>query len=303
MLTWTELQNKAVRLSRDTTSGTLLQLQQDMNTGYHLFNTKLSRYFSRKQQFANLVVGQQIYQTPVDSIRIIGMVISVSDTYQVPVKEIRSEFEWRQITAYPYDSNWPAYYFVIGNDEVALWPTPSQDVENGLRFYYQQDDFDLSVDDFVSVDQTPVQTCTLTNGTTLVTSTGTSFTPQMKGLQFQATGVTNLTWYEIVDVPTNSTLTLKSAYVGTSGGSQSFRIAQLPIFPNQYHDSIVNYALYLFFSSKGNEARATQHLGLFNAMVADAVESYSSSTEGNVIADADNYVNAWFLTPLPPFGS
>jgi len=299
MLTWTDLSNKAVRLSRDTTSGTLVQLQQDMNQGYQMFNARLNRYWSRKQQFTDVIEGQGIYQTPIDCVRIIGMTISVSDTYQVPIKEIKSEFEWRQITAYPYSSNWPAYFFMIGNDEFAVWPTPSQDVTNGIRFYYQTQDHFLSVDDYLSTAQSPVVTCTVTNGDTEVTSTGSNFTPQMAGLWFQLTGVTDLTWYEIVDVPDSSTLTLKSAFVGLSGASQAFRIGQMPIIPSEYHDSICNYALYLFFSGKGNEARATLHKGLFDKAIEDAIVEYTSSSEGNLITDNDNYISSWMLTPLP----
>lgn len=300
MLTWTQLQRKAVRLSRDTSPGTLLQLQEDMNTGYDLFNAKLSRYWSRKQQFADIVASQGIYQTPIDCVRIIGMTVAVSDTWTQPVKEIRSEFEWREITAYPYNSNWPAYYFMIGNDELAVWPTPSQDVANGLRFYYQQSDHDLSVEDIVSSTLSPVQTVTMTNGSTLVTSTGSTFTNQLVGLQFQLQGVTDLTWYEIVAVPTSSTLTLKSAFVGSSGSGLAFRIGQTGILPSEYQDAIVQYALYQFFAGKGNETRSTQHFNLFNSYITDAIEQYSSSTEGNVITEDGDYLNSWFVTPIPP---
>lgn len=299
-LTWTDMKTKAVRLSRDTTAGTLAQLEQDMNTGYSLFNAKLSRYFSRKQQFADVVEGQSIYQTPIDCVRIIGVTISISGTYKQPVKEIRSEFEWRQITSYPYNSNWPAFYFMIGNDEFEVWPTASQNVANGIRFYYQQQDHDLSVDDIVSTALSPTQTCTMANGSVTVTSTGSTFTTQLKGLWFQLTGVTDLTWYEIVDVPTSATLTLKSAFVGPSGSSLNFRVGQLPIIPGEYHDAIVNYALYLFFSGKGNENRANQHLGLYNNAIDDAVQQYASSTEGNIITDDLDYISAWYLTPVPP---
>lgn len=272
-----------------------------MNTGYHQFNNELSRYFSRKQQFTDLVTSQQIYQVPVDCLRVIGVVIAVSSTYQIPVKEIRSEFEWRQITAYPYQSNWPAYYYMIGDDEIAFYPTPSQAVTSGLRFYYQQDDVDLSVDDVTSTSLSA--TVTVSNGSPTVTATSAVFTQEMIGLSFQITGATSNQWYEIVDVPTTSKLTLKSAFVGYSGATKAFRIGQLPIIPGSYHDSIVNYGLYLYFSGKGNETRATEHLTLFNNSVTSAKELYSSSTEGNVITDSDSYVNAWFLTPMPPQGS
>lgn len=300
MLSYTDLVKKAVRLSRDTSPGTLDQLKEDMNQGYQEFNAKLGRYWSRKQQFTDIVDGQSIYQTPIDAVRIIGVTVEVSDSYKIPVKEIRSEFEWRELVSYPYDSNWPAYYFVLGNDEIQLWPSPSQDVTNGIRYYYQQQDHFLSVDDFVSGDQTPVQTCTVTNGSVTVTSTGTTFTAQMKGLWFQLTGVTDLSWYEIVDVPTSSTLTLKSAFVGISGATQAFRIGQMPIIPGEYHSKLVDYALALFFAGKGNETRATIHQSRFDNAVTDAIQEYASSTEGNVLMDDTSYISSWLLTPIPP---
>ena|ERR1035437_9162931 len=301
MLTWTDACNKFQRLSRDTTASTLEQGKSDMNTGYHQFNNELSRYWSRKQQFTDLIAQQQIYQVPVDCLRVIGVVIAVSSTYQIPVKEIRSEFEWRQITAYPYQSNWPAYYYMIGKDEIAFWPTPSQAVTDGLRFYYQQDDVDLSVSDVTSTSLVATVTCN--NGSATVLATSNVFSQEMIGLSFQVTGATSNQWYEIVDVPITTTLTLKSAFVGYSGTGMNFRIGQLPILPGSYHDAIVNYGLYQYFSGKGNEARSTQHLTLFDNQVKSAKELYSSSTEGNVITDSDAHVNSWFLTPMPPQGS
>lgn len=308
-LTWTDWENKFQRLSRDTSAGTLAQGQQDMNTGYHLFNAKLARYYSRKQQFADIVADQSIYQTPIDCIRMLGVTLNVgSSTYTQVLKVIRSEEEWRSIKAYPYSNNWPVACFMLGNDEIEIWPTPSQDVTNGIRFYYQPRDFDMSVEDIVSSSLSPAQTCTVTNGSTTVTSTGSTFTSQLIGLYFQVTGVTNLTWYEIVDVPTSSTLTLKSAFVGNSGSGLNFRIGQVSILPQEWQDAPVHYALGMFFYSKGNTERGNYHLGrdedgkrgIFWSWVNDAIQEYSSSTEGNVITDDDHYVNSWFVTPLPP---
>jgi len=302
-LSWTDLSNKFVRLSRDTTAGTLTQGQQDMNQAYQMFNAKFGRYWSRKQQFTDVIDGQSIYQTPIDSIRIIGMTVKTADgdnSYSPPIKEIRSEYEWRLIKTVPnYASSWITYYYVLGNDEIEVWPVPSSDIPNGIRFYYQQQTPFLSVDDIISSALSPAQTVTMVNGSATVTSTGSTFTNQLIGLSFQLTGVTDLSWYEIVDVPTSSTLTLKSAFVGNSGSGLAFRIGQIPIIPGEYHDALVNYALYLFFSGKGNEARSNQHLALYNASVDDAVQQYSSSTEGNIISDSENWISPWLLTPLP----
>lgn len=304
MLTFTESWQKAQVIAGDFTANTLVQLKQDINVGYHRFNTSLGRYFSRKQQFTDIINEQSIYQTPIDSIRIIGMTLSVGDsnTYKTPLKEIRSEFEWRQIKAYPYNSNWPAYYFVLGNDEVEIWPTPSQDVTNGIRFYYQQQDHDLSIEDITDADNSSGATVTvsITNGSNLVTATSGIFTANMVNLRFQLTGVNDLSWYEIVDVPTSSTLTLKSAFVGLTGSGQAWRIGQPFIFPDEYDDVPIDYALSRFYESRNNPQRATYHQKKYQDAVNAAVEDYSSSTEGNVITEDDRYFNSWYLTPLPP---
>lgn len=306
MLTFQDNYKKTQRLAKTNNADDLEQIKQDLNTGYQLFNSRLSRYFSRKQQFTDIMTGQGIYQTPIDCIRITGMTVYVNGTYSTPVREIRSEFEWRQITAYPYTSNWPTYYYMIGNDQFQLWPTPSQDVEKGIRFYYQPQDHSLTQDDITSA--TTGATATVVNGQPTVTASASVFTlNDMSGMYFQLTEVPDTSWYEIVD-STSNTLTLKSAFVGPSASGLNWRVGQAWIIPQEYTDAPMHYALGNFFMSQGNIQRANYHLGsdsdgkrgVFWEMVKDAIEEYSSSTTGNVIADDDMYMNAWFITPVPP---
>lgn len=305
-LTWTQSYQKAQTMARDNSAGTLVQLKQDINTGYHLFNAKLARYYTRKQQFTDILEGESIYQTPVDCIRITGLTSLVGGTtatsYSWPLKEIRSEYQWRQITSYRTQNNWPAWYMSLGNDKFQVWPIPSQDVTNGLRLYYQPEDYDLSIDD---INSTVGDTVTVTNGSTLVTSAGTPFTQGMIGLSFQTTGTPNLTWYEIIDVPTSSTLTLKSAFVAHSASGLAWKIGQLSIIPNEYDDAPVHYALGNFFSLKGNESRSAFHLGtvdrpgMFYQMMKDCDQEYSSSQTGSVITSDEQYTSPWFYPPMP----
>jgi hypothetical protein len=293
--TWTELQTKAQRLSKDNNADVLTQLKADMNEGYALFNAKLSRYFTRKQQFTSLVANQQIYQTPIDCVRITGMTVVVATNYQPVVKEIRSEFEWRQITSYPMNSNWPTYYYPLGNDEVSLWPVPSQDVTNGLRLYYQPTTGPLTVDDTTST--TTSSTVTITNGSVTVTASPGVFNPDMAGLWFQITDTTDQTWYEIASA-TSLTLTLKSAYTATSGSGHAFRVGQLSILPQQYASAPVHYALWSYFSSNGDEPRAQYHKDKYDQMVQDCLEEYSSSNTSNVItSDEYSALNLWLVPP------
>lgn len=298
-LTWTQMETKFQRLARSSNSDVLTQGKEDMNTGYHLFNASLARYYTRKQQFADLVASQQLYQTPIDCVRVLGMTVSVSATYQPTVKEIRSEYEWRQLTSYPMNSNWPTYYFMIGNDELGLWPIPSQSIASGLRFYYQPQDHDLSIEDTTSASTTT--TVTVANGSATVTATGSPFTSQMVGLDFRLTGVTDLTWYEITAVPTGNTLTLKSNFVGLSASTQAWQIGQQSIIPQEYADAPIHYALSLFFSAQGNEPRADQHMAIFSNAMVKCEEDYSSSNESSVITYDDEIPDNIWLVP-PPAG-
>lgn len=297
MITFQDQYQKAQRLTRDNNDGTLTQLKQDINTGYHLFNAKYARYYTRKQQFTDLVAGQQLYQTPVDCVRVSGMTVLVSNSYQPPIKEVRNEYQWRLITSYKQRGNWPAWYFMIGNDLLSLWPVPSQDVTNGLRYYYQPADHDLTIEDMTSTDTGA--TVTVTNGSTTVTATSGVFTSNMASLYFQVTGEVDDTAYEIV-ASTATTLTLKSAYVSTSGSGKTWRTGQQGIIPNQYADAPMHYALWNYFSAQGNETRAQYHKTSFDTLQLDCEQEYSSSMSSNVIADDDLYLNPWLVLPTPP---
>lgn len=294
-ISFTEAKNKFKRMAKTNDADALDQAIEDMNTGYAKFNAKLSRYFTRKQQFTNLIANQSIYQTPVDSIRAMGMTVTIgSSTYQPPVKEIRSEYRWRQITSYPVSSNWPTYYYVLGNDQIQLWPTPSQNVTNGLRFYYQPQDFPLSIDD---TNSSSANTVTVTNGSATVTAAASAFSSSMVGQWFQVTGVPNLTWYEIV-VATSTTLTLKSAFVGPTASGLAWRVAQIWIIPQEYQEAPIHYALSNFYSAQGNEGRAELHMKRFNDMCDEAKEEYSSSNTSSVVTGDDEAgLNIWQVPP------
>ena len=301
MLTFQDAYTKFQRLARDNSPGTLAQGQQDMNTAYHKFNDSMTRYYTRKQQYTTLNEGQQIYQVPIDSLRISGMTALVSNTYVPPLTEVRSEKTWRQMNSYTYQSNWPTHYFTIGSSEFAVWPIPSATVVQGLRVFYQMKDHDLTQPDVTST--TTNTTVTVVNGSPTITATGSAFNSDMIGWQFQITPqagiVTDNTWYEIVAVPNANTATVEQAYVGSSQSGLAWRAGQSWIFPEAYHDAPIHYALSLYFSSKGNENRSQYHFQLFNTQLQDAIQQYSSANESAVIADDDIYINFWTVTPTP----
>lgn len=300
MISFQDGYTKTQRSTKDNNPDTLIQLKQDWNTGYHMFNAKLARYYARKQQFTNVIATQAIYQVPVDCVRVMGITVLVTGVYQPPLKQVNSEVEWRQITSYPLNSNWPSHFFVNGNSEVILWPTPSQNVTNGLRFYYQPQDHDLSLDDITSV--TTGYTVSVTNGSNAVVASGAAFNPDMAGLFFQLQGVTDLTWYPIVSA-TSTTLTLQTPFVGNTSTAASWKVAQCSLIPQEYDDAPMHYALGNYFAAQGNLNRSAFHLGskekpgMFYQMIDDCLESYSSSSTSSLIIGDELPLNVWMVPP------
>jgi hypothetical protein len=298
--TWTDIKTKMQRQARTSNADVLAQLAQDWNTGYHLFNDSLARYYTRQQQFTDLVQGQYIYQTPIDCVRILLMTAQVTPTYEPPVNEVKSEEEWRRIVSVKtVSSSYITDYIMLGNSSFAVFPVPSQNLANGIRFVYQPQDHDLAFDDVTSV--TSGKTVTVTNGSTTVTASGSAFNTDMAGWWFQLNGVTDNTRYEI-ESATTTTLTLKSAFVGTSGSGLGFRVGQLSIIPQAYADAPMHYALGLYFAAEGNDTRAQVHLGseknpgLYYQMLSKCQAEYSSANESSIITDdSDRTVNAWFI--------
>lgn len=299
-LTWTSIKTKMQRQARTSNSDVLTQLSEDWNTGYHLFNDKLARYYTREQQFTDLKAGQYIYQTPIDCVRLLGMTAAVTSTYEVPINEVKSELEWRRLVSIKtIASNYITDYIALGSDKYAVWPVPSQNVTKGLRLFYQPQDHDLALDDVTST--STGFTVTVTNGSQTVTASGSAFNSNMAGWWFQLTGVTDNTWYQILSA-TNTTLTLKNPFAGVSGSALAFRCGQQSIIPQSYSDAPMHYALGMYFGAEGDEARAQLHLGtekrpgMFYSMLNDCKTEYSSANEASIITDeTDQLTNAWFI--------
>lgn len=296
-LTYTDILTKLKTQAKATEATIVAQLVQDYNTGYQQFLSKLTRYYTRKQQFTNLVVGQQYYQVPVDFNKVIEVTVQVTTAYKPPLVRVTSEEEWRRLTSYPMQSSWPTYYFVVGRKEIGLWPVPAATVELGLRVVYQPRAFNMSVADLTSTGAGA--TATVTNGSQTVTLSSSILTTSQVGLDFQVTGILDDTFYPVI-VSTSNTLTLEAPYVASSASGLAWRISQLPQLPPEFADCPIHYALWLYFDANGNSGRATTHRLEFERMTGEALALYSSAGEASVITDDVETYNP-FLVP-PPAG-
>lgn len=296
MLTFQQTWVKFQSIAQDSSIATLVQAKQDMNSGYALFNAAVNRYFTRKQQFADITANQQYYQVPIDSVRIMGMTTRLANGREYPVEQLRDEQYWRQINTVPQTANWARYYFMLGNDTLGLWPIPASTIDLGLRYWYEPRDHALTADDVTDV--TSGKTVSITNGSPTVTASGSvPFTSNMVGWFFQVTDGSDGLWYEVVAVPNSSTLTLKSAAAGSTGSGKTFTLGQSWIFPDEYSEAPMDYALARYFESRNNTQRSSYHLARYTAARDDALEKYSSSSTSNVITDDLPGISFWSIPP------
>lgn len=295
MLMWTEAYQKAQTLAGDDSSNSLVQLKADINQGMHRFNAALNRYFTRRAKVTDIVASQQYYQVSPDCARVIKVRASQSSTGTVryPVRQVRSEFEWDALNTVQQTGNWATYFFIRGADEVGLWPIPSSGITNGLEIAFEPRDKDLTQEDYTA------GLVTATNGSTTVTGSSTVFTQSMIGRTFKVTDGSDGYSYKVSGFVSSTEITLEEPYIGLSGSGKAYKIGESFLFPDEYHDAPVDYALSRYFEQRNQPERASYHLGRFNSALADARARYSSSTQSMIITDRNEAINWWLIPPEP----
>lgn len=290
MITWTLAHQRAQRLSGDSTSETLTYLKADINLGARKFNAALNRYFNRRSKTTDIVADQQYYQLPPDCIRVSHVKATVSGGNVYPLRKVVSEDDWDGLNITDQSSNLATYYFVRGRDEIGLYPKPSTNVTDGLIVRYEPRDKDLSVEDYET------GTVTVTNGSQTVTHSASGFNTFMANRAFRTTDGSDGQWY-VISSATTTTLTLEEPYIGPSGAGKTFTVGETFLFPEEYHDAPIDFALSRFFDGRSEPEKAAYYLRRFENAIVDARERYTSSSQSLIITDEPEGFNPWVLPP------
>lgn len=293
MITLTQLYQGAQEVTGDTDTGTIAYFKRAINVGMQKYMAIMRRYWTRASKVADLVASQQYYQFPQDAIRITGVVVT-SGGISYPLEPVTSEMQWRRLNIQTAGTVViPTYYFVRGQDEIGLWPTPSTATSSGLEIYYEPKVVNLTQDDYTT------GTVTVTNGSQTITHSGTGFTAKMVGRYFQTTDNSDGLWYKVTAYIDTSNLTLENYYQGISGAGTTFLIGECPPFPEEYHESLIDYAAYRYFLDRKDIGVASEYKALFDAAVAQCRETYASKITSSIITNAfdDDVWSPWGLPP------
>ncbi len=285
-------------LNLTTNAQDIINIKQDINQGLRLFKNASRRYWTREEKSANLVANQQYYQLPSDCVRVTEVRV-VANGLTFPVAQIDSEAIWNKTNIVPSMTiNLPVYYFIRGNDEIGLWPIPSQSSVNTLVISYESRLPDMTLDDVT--DTSSNTTATVGNGTTTVTLSGNVVLPQMVGRWFQVNDGTDGNWYQITIYNSTNSFELGNSYQGISGGNHSFIIGQAPDIPEEYHLGPVYYAVYQYHLKRSDDSSAMLYKSLFEDLLQKYIEAYAAKTTGQVQYDLGNTgFNIFTIPPNP----
>jgi hypothetical protein len=282
MYTFTDQTNLFKSVTGLSDATTVVNAKRDINAGTARFLSKLKRPVDRQSRFANAVASQQYYQLPEDAIRVSYVIFLTGTNIWVPLQEVGDESTWRAMNQYVQTSAQPTHFFVRGADEFGLYPAPSTSTTDGIELVYEPKHVLLTADDYTT------GTVSVTNGSTTVAGTGTTFTALMANGSYvlQVTDGSDGNYYRISAYSSATSLTLENYYQGTTSATATYRIGQVSKIPEEYQETPVDYALYRHFLEKGESAKAAEFQGIWTTSLKDAEATYGMSTSSQIVMDS-----------------
>lgn len=278
MKTYTTLRNQFATLTANTATTNLTLGDALINDSLRYLTTKY--FFNERSQVVpgGTVASQQDYDLPYNIKTLINVYITVgSIRYQLT--ECPNRAMWDSLNFVPYTSDIPQFYYIY-NKKCYIFPTPASS-SNVITYNYKQRITDLSQADYVT------GTVTLTNASSVVTGSGTTFTSAMVGRWIYATPPTgDGNWYEIASYTSATVLGLVNQYQGTTASSITTLIGEVPILAEDYQDLPVYRACSIYFTTRVPDPTRAE---LFHKLY----------TEGEERLDAEFGSKSWSVAITP----
>lgn len=240
MKSYTTLRNLYGTLTNDTSSANLTLGDQMINDDIRYLVNNF--YLDERTATATTTASTASYILPYNYARMVDVTITVGTTRYLLQEAPNRQF-WDKLNYVAYTSDVPAYYFVF-DGYMYVYPTPASS-SNTITYTYK-----IRIPDLTEADYT-TGTVAVTNGSTTVTGTGTTFTAAMVGRWIRVTAPTgDGEWYEIGGYTSSTVLTLLNSYAGTTASGASYIIGQMPILEEQYQDLPVYRACEIYFTTR-----------------------------------------------------
>lgn len=285
MKSFTELYTELQDQTFDTTAAGLVTLKRRINDGIRYIARRTRGVFLNKQTTLTTTASTQFKTLPADVGKIRSVYVTVGSTRYTP-RECPNREMWDQLNQTTQTSDYAQYYFIENSSsgkQLGLFPIPATS-SNTITVNHQQIFKDLAVTDYST------GTVSITSGLTAITSAGgASFVAAHAGCYIRIHEITTGAsgdglWYKISAVPTSSTLTLASAYLGSTVSGGTYTIGQMSVIPEGHEDGIIDYVLWKHYMRIGDINQAALYKASLDQRIKDLMIDYSSQTE-NVVLD------------------
>lgn len=281
MKSYTARRNLFGSLANNTSASGLALGDQMMNDSDKYLIQKFN--FDERSATTPTVANQQFYNFPYNYKKLIDVSVTVGTTTYTP-RLIPSREQWDRLNiATTVKSTIPNYYFVF-NNQVGFFPIPSASA-NTINFNYKIRSRELSQPDYTT------GTITITNGSTTVTGSGTTFIADMANRWLQVTAPSGDNhWYQIASFTSTTVLVLAAAYNGTTVSGANYTIGEMSIIPEDFQDLSVYDAVRKYYSSRVKDVEIYQmYQTLYNERYAMMNEQLGSKETSPVLDYGDNY--------------
>lgn len=204
----------------------IASLKRWYNQGCSVVKKKLLRRSNAETIFADIVENQQAYQLPEYAGRVFNVRYNDPGS-ETKLIEVASHDAWLDLNSNNSQTGIPTHYHLISEDEIELWPIPSQAITDGLEVNVAFKHMRLTADDVST------GTATISNGTQDVTLTNSIVTPAWVGRWFTVnTG--HEEWYKISEYVSSTEFKLENYFEGDGGASLSYIVGEIVDIPEEY---------------------------------------------------------------------
>jgi hypothetical protein len=284
MLTFTQGRNLYGQLTNNSSSTNLGFGDTMINEGIHAMLSKLPWPFLEKVVTASTVASQQTYQLPGDLAILISVAVTVGN-YTYLATQVTSADDWLRVNNPTNVTSDPLSNFYIVGKTIRFWPIPASS-GNTITYHYVRQNRDINTADF-----TTGTIVTATNGSAIITGSGTSWTAGMVGsfLRITSGNAANLgdgQWYEIASVNSTTQITLSAVYTGVSivAGGAMYTIGNCSLIPEKFQIAPVYFAASEYYRKQDDDSRADRFEKKYNDFL-DLMISEEGTKSSSVVID------------------
>ena len=280
MLSYTGTIDLYKDLSENSVTANVTRGNTMINEGIRQVIGKLPFNFLEATTTASTVASQQFYNNPYNMAQLTNVTVLVGTTLYTP-KEAPNKGFWDRLNqSSTPESDIPEWFFTF-NGQTGFYPTPSG-TSGTIRWNYRKRVKNISIADYTT------GTLTNTNGSTVITGSGTTFTAAMVGRWIK---LGDLQWYEIDTFTSTTVIGLKKNFEGTTAGSISFTLGEISDIPEDYQILPLYYALSVYWGGIGKDNnKATLYKNLYDEGIKDMTARVGMGTDNVRIDEGEQII-------------